>query len=171
MLFRVERQMRGKRWFGPAVLVSRSEALAQRQAAKGLVWRLSMSSDQRYKHDLLYKPTLSVIFVCMIIASTGAENKTAVAFSSDAYLPQDETMSQNEVYGRYTKPVFGPDVVYAAEPKTRNQQMQHMAYGLRTARMKSYVPLVEKETRDFLKSWGASVSMVALPSFGRIDQA
>ena len=71
---------------------------------------------------------------------------------------QDETMSQNEVYGRYTKPVFGPDVVYAADPKKRNQQMQHMAYGLRTARLKSYVPMIEKETRTFLKSWGASVS-------------
>ena len=67
-------------------------------------------------------------------------------------------MSQNEVYGRYTKPVFGADVVYAADPKKRNQQMQHMAYGLRTARLKSYVPMIEKETRNFLKSWGASVS-------------
>ena len=66
-------------------------------------------------------------------------------------------MSQNEVYGRYTKPVFGPDVVYAADPKKRNQQMQHMAYGLRTARLKSYVPMIEKETRNFLKTWGESV--------------
>lgn len=66
-------------------------------------------------------------------------------------------MSQNEVYGRYTKPVFGADVVYAADPKKRNQQMQHMAYGLRTARLKSYVPMIEKETRAFLKSWGDSV--------------
>ncbi|CAM9959692.1 unnamed protein product, partial [Ectocarpus fasciculatus] len=68
----------------------------------------------------------------------------------------DETMSQNEVYGRYTKPVFGADVVYAADPKKRNQQMQHMAYGLRTARLKSYVPMIEKETRNFLKTWGDS---------------
>lgn len=61
------------------------------------------------------------------------------------------------MYARYTKPVFGEDVVYAAEPKKRNQQMQHMAYGLRTARLKSYVGMVEKETRNFLKSWGESV--------------
>lgn len=66
-------------------------------------------------------------------------------------------MSQNEVYARYTKPVFGKDVVYAADPKKRNQQMQHMAYGLRTARLKSYVPMIEKETRAFLKTWGDSV--------------
>lgn len=75
---------------------------------------------------------------------------------------QDETMSQNEVYGRYTKPVFGADVVYAADPKKRNQQMQHMAYGLRTARLKSYVPMIEKETRNFLKTWGDSVRLDAV---------
>ncbi|CAM9909662.1 unnamed protein product, partial [Discosporangium mesarthrocarpum] len=66
----------------------------------------------------------------------------------------DETMSQNEVYGRYTKPVFGKDVVYNSEPKKRNQQMQHMANGLRAARLKAYVPMIEKETRDFIKAWG-----------------
>lgn len=69
-------------------------------------------------------------------------------------------MSQNEVYVRYTKPVFGADVVYAADPKKRNQQMQHMAYGLRTARLKSYVPMIEKETRNFLKTWGDSVRLL-----------
>lgn len=66
-------------------------------------------------------------------------------------------MSQNEVYARYTVPVFGKDVVYAADPKKRNQQMQHMAYGLRTARLKAYVPKIEKETKEFLKTWGESV--------------
>lgn len=74
-------------------------------------------------------------------------------------LAQDETLSQNEVYGRYTKPVFGPDVVYNSEPKKRNQQMQHMSYGLRTARLKAYVPMIEKETRAFLKTWGDSVRL------------
>eukprot|EP00752_Nemacystus_decipiens_P012524 g11092.t1 len=80
----------------------------------------------------------------------------------------DETLSQNEVYGRYTKPVFGPDVVYAAEPKKRNQQMQHMAYGLRTARLKSYVPMIEKETRNFLKTWGESGEIDLLSALSRL---
>ncbi|CAM9428616.1 unnamed protein product [Sphacelaria rigidula] len=34
--------------------------------------------------------------------------------------------------------------------------MQHMAYGLRTARLKSYVGMIERETRAFLKDWGNS---------------
>lgn len=80
----------------------------------------------------------------------------------------DETMSQNEVYGRYTKPVFGADVVYAADPKKRNQQMQHMAYGLRTARLKSYVPMIEKETRAFLKTWGASGEIDLLSALSKL---
>ncbi|CAN0221192.1 unnamed protein product, partial [Hapterophycus canaliculatus] len=77
-------------------------------------------------------------------------------------------MSQNEVYGRYTKPVFGADVVYAAEPKQRNQQMQHMAYGLRTARLKAYVPMIEKETRDFLKTWGDSGEVDLMTALSRL---
>lgn len=32
-----------------------------------------------------------------------------------------------------------------------------MAHGLSTARLKLYVPMIEKETRDFLTSWGESV--------------
>ena len=70
---------------------------------------------------------------------------------------QDNTLSQNEVYGRFTKPIFGEDLLFACDPKKRNQQMQHMAYGLRTANLKSYVPMIEKETREYLESWGESV--------------
>ncbi|CAN0171537.1 unnamed protein product [Ascophyllum nodosum] len=80
----------------------------------------------------------------------------------------DETMSQNEVYARYTKPVFGNDVVYAAEPKKRNQQMQHMAYGLRTARLKAYVPMIEKETREFIKTWGESGEIDLLAALSKL---
>lgn len=84
---------------------------------------------------------------------------------------QDETLSQNEVYARYTRPVFGPDVVYAADPKKRNQQMQHMAYGLRTTRLKAYVSMIEKETRSFLKSWGESVRSARRGGWGGSSRA
>lgn len=80
----------------------------------------------------------------------------------------DETMSQNEVYGRYTKPVFGLGVVYAADPKMRNQQMQHMAYGLRTVRLKSYVSKIEKETREYVKTWGESGEIDLLSALSKL---
>ena len=67
----------------------------------------------------------------------------------------DEHMSQSEVYGFMT-PVFGKNVVYDAEPKKRVQQMQHMATGLRSQKLKAYIPKIEKETVDFLKKWGES---------------
>eukprot|EP00903_Cladosiphon_okamuranus_P015547 g14353.t1 len=84
------------------------------------------------------------------------------------YQLNDETMSQNEVYKQSTQPLFGPDVLWAADATRRKQQFRHMAYGLRTARLKSYVPKVEKETRNFLKSWGQSGEIDLLSALSRL---
>lgn len=67
----------------------------------------------------------------------------------------DEVLSQNEVYG-FMKPVFGPGIVYDASKKNRQTQFQSMAHGLRTARLKGYTSKIEKETRQYLKTWGDS---------------
>jgi sterol 14-demethylase len=67
----------------------------------------------------------------------------------------DEFMSQAEVYGFMT-PVFGTGVVYDAEPKKRNQQMQAMAQGLKSLRLKAYVPKIEMEMGLYNKKWGKS---------------
>mmetsp|Transcript_261 Transcript_261/g.249 ORF Transcript_261/g.249 Transcript_261/m.249 type:complete len:494 (+) Transcript_261:48-1529(+) len=65
----------------------------------------------------------------------------------------DDKMSQSEVYGFMT-PVFGKGIVYDAEPKKRSQQMQCVGQGLRSNRLKAYVPKIEKETIEYLKKWG-----------------
>lgn len=65
----------------------------------------------------------------------------------------DDVLSQNEVYD-FMKPVFGPEVVYDASRKNRQVQFQSMANGLRVSRLKSYVPKIELETRQYLASWG-----------------
>ena len=75
--------------------------------------------------------------------------------SAPFFMLKDDKMSQKEVYGFMT-PVFGKGVVYDAEPKKSKQQMQHMAEGLRSNRLKAYVPMIEKETLDYLKRWGSS---------------
>jgi len=67
----------------------------------------------------------------------------------------DEVLSQNEVYG-FMKPVFGAGVVYDASKKKRQVQFQSMASGLRTARLKGYTAKIEKETRQYLETWGDS---------------
>ncbi|KAG5175038.1 Obtusifoliol 14alpha-demethylase [Tribonema minus] len=68
---------------------------------------------------------------------------------------KDEVLSQNEVYG-FMKPVFGPGIVYDAEPARRSEQMKAMANGLRVSRLQAYVPKIEKEVREFTKAWGDS---------------
>lgn len=65
----------------------------------------------------------------------------------------DDVLSQNEVYD-FMKPVFGPDVIYDATRKNRQVQFQSVSSGLRTSRLKQYVPKIEKETRQFISSWG-----------------
>ena len=83
--------------------------------------------------------------------------------SAPFYRLGDDMMSQPEVYGFMT-PVFGKNVVYDAEPKKRMQQMQHMAQGLRSQRLKAYVPKIEKETLEYMKRWGESGEMDLLHS-------
>jgi len=80
---------------------------------------------------------------------------------------KDDELSQNEVYG-FMKPVFGPNVVYDAEPKKRNHQMQQMSHGLRSARLKSYVPKIIKETEAYLEKWGETGELDILDALSEL---
>ncbi|KAF0690490.1 Aste57867_18115 [Aphanomyces stellatus] len=64
------------------------------------------------------------------------------------YKPNDDYLSQSECYQLMT-PVFGPGLVYDATPKRRAQQMQFMANGLRTSRLKTYVEKIRLETEAY----------------------
>ncbi len=70
--------------------------------------------------------------------------------SAPFFQMNDEKMSQSEVYGFMT-PVFGKGVVYDAEIKKRQQQMQTMANGLKSGRLMDYVPRIEKECAVYFK--------------------
>jgi sterol 14-demethylase len=61
----------------------------------------------------------------------------------------DDVLSQDECY-HFMQAVFGPGVVYDAPRKKRQMQFQTMANGLRTSRMKTYVPKIEEETLKYL---------------------
>jgi cytochrome P450 len=50
------------------------------------------------------------------------------------------------------KPVFGPNVVYDAEPVRRSEQMKAMANGLRVSRLQAYVPKIEAEVKFRIRS-------------------
>lgn len=76
--------------------------------------------------------------------------------SAPFFALSDEKMSQSEVYGFMT-PVFGKGVVYDAPTKRRQQQMQTMANGLKSLRLASYVPKIEREVELYFKErWGKS---------------
>ena len=79
----------------------------------------------------------------------------------------DDHMSQSEVYGFMT-PVFGTGVVYDAEPKKRTQQYQAMALGLRAQRLKAYVPMIEKETYEYMRKWGDSGTVNLLDALSEL---
>lgn len=52
------------------------------------------------------------------------------------------------------RPVFGPDIIYDAPKKKRQVQFSSVSSGLRSARLKSYVPKIEQETRQYLaREW------------------
>jgi sterol 14-demethylase len=74
----------------------------------------------------------------------------------------DDVLSQAEVYD-FMRPVFGEGVVYDASKKNRQVQFQATANGLRTNRLKAYVPKIEEETRRYLKNeWGDGTGTVDL---------
>mmetsp|Transcript_2616 Transcript_2616/g.2594 ORF Transcript_2616/g.2594 Transcript_2616/m.2594 type:complete len:482 (-) Transcript_2616:95-1540(-) len=79
----------------------------------------------------------------------------------------DDYMSQPEVYG-FMVPVFGKGVVYDAEPKKRLQQMQHAAQGLKSHRLKVYVPKIEMETLQYIKHWGESGELNILDALSEL---
>ena len=79
----------------------------------------------------------------------------------------DDVLSQNEVYG-FMKPVFGAGVVYDASKKNRQVQFQSMANGLRTARLKGYTSKIERETRQYLETWGESGELDLFHAFSEL---
>jgi len=79
----------------------------------------------------------------------------------------DDAMSQPEVYGFMT-PVFGTGVVYDAEPKKRTQQYQSMAQGLKSNRLKFYIPKIELECANYLKQWGDSGTVNLLDALSEL---
>ncbi|KAJ8602816.1 hypothetical protein CTAYLR_002590 [Chrysophaeum taylorii] len=105
------------------------------------------------------------------------------AASAPFFQNNDEVFSQPEVYG-FMKSVFGPDVslvrthpknaarpqiVYDAPSDKRRAQMQFMSRGLRADRLKSYVPKISAETRDFLKQeWGERGTLDLLNSLSEL---
>ena len=62
----------------------------------------------------------------------------------------DEELSQDEPY-RFCVPIFGPGVVYDAEPAVRRQQLRFIGKSLKGDALKGYVPQIVRECEDYFK--------------------
>jgi len=77
----------------------------------------------------------------------------------------DEELDQSSVYSFMT-PIFGRGIVYDCSLKKRRQQMRALAGSLRPSFMKTYAPMIAKETHKFLeKNWGDSGTVNINKSF------
>ncbi|GAB5361249.1 hypothetical protein AAMO2058_000697300 [Amorphochlora amoebiformis] len=61
----------------------------------------------------------------------------------------DAELGQEEVY-KFMTAVFGKGIVYDAPAHIRHQQFKFLGKGLKTERLKSYVPLIVEEARRYL---------------------
>ena len=55
------------------------------------------------------------------------------------------------MYGSLTIPVFGKGVVYDCDAKEFAEQKRISKVGLTIARFQEYVPMIEEETRNYIK--------------------
>jgi sterol 14-demethylase len=72
----------------------------------------------------------------------------AVLFDSN-----DNDMTQREVY-RFTKPVFGENIVYDAPPGIMSQQLKFVRNGLTGPSMMAHARKIITEVHDFFATWG-----------------
>ncbi|KAJ5221143.1 uncharacterized protein N7469_010030 [Penicillium citrinum] len=63
-------------------------------------------------------------------------------------------VNAEEVYGKLTTPVFGTDVVYDCPNSKLMEQKKFIKFGLSQTALESYVPLIEEEVKQYIKSSG-----------------
>ncbi|KAJ5984102.1 hypothetical protein N7481_006201 [Penicillium waksmanii] len=63
-------------------------------------------------------------------------------------------VNAEEVYGKLTTPVFGTDVVYDCPNSKLMEQKKFIKFGLSQAALESYVPLIEEEVNQYIKTSG-----------------
>lgn len=82
---------------------------------------------------------------------------------------RDSEVNQQEVYN-FMKPVFGAGVVYDAPVKMFQQQLRFMSRGLKTDALKTYVPKIVREARQYFASskFGASGQFDLMPTISEL---
>ena len=76
-------------------------------------------------------------------------------------------MSQTEVYN-FNVPTFGKDVVYDVDVKVRAEQFRIVGDSLKSAKLKSYVPMFVQEATDYFGKWGDTGEVDLMEVFGEL---
>ncbi|KAJ5292980.1 transcriptional regulator family: Fungal Specific TF [Penicillium atrosanguineum] len=63
-------------------------------------------------------------------------------------------VNAEEVYGKLTTPVFGSDVVYDCPNSKLMEQKKFVKFGLSQEALESYVPAIEEEVKQYIKTSG-----------------
>lgn len=79
----------------------------------------------------------------------------------------DEKMSQTEVYN-FNVPTFGKGVVYDVDVKIRAEQFRIVGDALKSAKLKSYVPMFIQEAEEYFAKWGETGTVNLLDVFGEL---
>ncbi|XP_054847984.1 lanosterol 14-alpha demethylase [Eublepharis macularius] len=98
-----------------------------------------------------YGPVFSFTMVGKKFTYLLGSDAAALLFNS-----KNEDLNAEDVYSRLTTPVFGKGVAYDVPHPVFLEQKKMLKSGLNIAQFKNHVPIIEKETKEYFKTWGES---------------
>ncbi|XP_053215301.1 lanosterol 14-alpha demethylase [Podarcis raffonei] len=98
-----------------------------------------------------YGPVFSFTMVGKTFTYLLGSDAAALLFNS-----KNEDLNAEDVYSRLTTPVFGKGVAYDVPNPVFLEQKKMLKTGLNISQFKSHIPIIEKETMEYFKTWGKS---------------
>ncbi|KAL7976550.1 hypothetical protein Chor_008499 [Crotalus horridus] len=96
-----------------------------------------------------YGPVFSFTMVGKTFTYLLGSDASALLFNS-----KNEELNAEEVYSKLTTPVFGKGVAYDVPNAVFLEQKKMLKTGLNISQFKNHIPIIEKETIEYFKSWG-----------------
>lgn len=98
-----------------------------------------------------YGPVFSFTMVGKTFTYLVGSESSALMFNS-----KNENLNAEDVYSRLVTPVFGKGVAYDVPNSIFMEQKKMFKTGLNIGRFREHVHIIEEETKDYFKRWGAS---------------
>jgi len=97
-----------------------------------------------------YGPVFSFTMVGQTFTYLIGSESSALFFDS-----KNENLNAEDVYNHLTSPIFGKGVAYDAPNHVFLEQKKLMKSGLNISNYRRHIPLIEKETREYVAKWGS----------------